>query len=140
MTAAGTDPKGFLWWARLVLGTSVASTIVHYTDNYINIAHYPQPEWIDRTVVVIAWLGFTAFGVLGYRLLVRGAFLAAGLSLLVYSYTALSSLGHYWFGEFADFDTRMHAFIWMDGLAGAGVLALALWCLFNSRGREVVTR
>lgn len=27
----------------------------------------------------------------------------------------------------------MHLFIWLDGLAGAGVLLLALWCLFGLR-------
>ena len=133
MSRKGPQTKHFLWWVRWVLGASVVSTIVHYTDNYINIEHYPQPEWIDRSVVVVAWLGFTAFGVLGYWLLQRGVFLGAGFSFLIYSYTALSSLGHYWFGEFADFDTRMHAFIWMDGLTGAAVLGLSLWCLVAPR-------
>lgn len=126
-------------WAPWILGASLVSTVLHYTDNYINIEHYPQPEWIDRTVVWAAWLGFTAFGVAGYVLLRRGAFAVAGACFLVYSYTALSSLGHYWFGDFAEFDTRMHALIWMDGLTGSGVLVLAIWCLVASRSTSVRT-
>jgi hypothetical protein len=126
------DRDGLLRWAPWILGASVVSTIVHYTDNYIDIEHYPQPEWIDRTVVVVAWFAFTAFGALGYVLLRRGALLAAGLSFLVYSYTALSSLGHYRYGEFSDFTARMHLMIWLDGLAGLAVLGLATACLVAS--------
>ncbi|MEA2451498.1 MAG: hypothetical protein QOG04_208 [Actinomycetota bacterium] len=129
MTGSGSK----LDWAKWILGASLVATVIHYTDNYINIADYPQPEFIDHKVVVIAWLAFTLFGILGYLLLTRGQTFVAGLAFLVYSYTALSSLGHYKFGSMAVFTPKMHLFIWMDALTGAAVLGLAIWCLSDLR-------
>lgn len=117
---------------RTVLLASVLSTIVHYTDNYLNLEDYPQPHWINHAVIPIAWLILTAFGVAGWLLYRNGRALPAGLCLVVYSYTGLSSLGHYRFGPLSDFSTKMHAGIWLDGITGTAVLAIAVWLIVGS--------
>jgi len=121
---------------KLVLGAAVASTLVHYTDNFVNIDDYPQPHWITHAVIPTAWVLLTAFGLGGYALFRRGRYTAAGLCLLVYSYTGLSSLGHYPYGAPSDFSIKMHAGILVDGVTGAAVLAVALWLLIGSRRRQ----
>ena len=120
---------------RLVLGAAIASTLVHYTDNFVNIDDYPQPHWINHAVIPSAWVILTAVGLAGYALFRRGSYTAAGLCFLVYSYTGLSSLAHYSFGPMSEFTTKMHAGIWLDGATGAAVLVVALWLLIGGRRR-----
>ena len=119
-----------VWWVVLA---SVVVTALHYTDNYISIEEYPQPDWIHRETVLIAWLLLTLVGIAGYMLFHAGRTLAAGFYLLVYSYTGTSSLGHYPFGGAEDFTTRMHLFIWTDAIVGFLVAGCALWILLSRR-------
>lgn len=114
---------------RVVLGAAIVSSILHYTDNLVNIEDYPQPHWINEAVVPSAWVILTAIGIAGYALFRRGRYGAAGLCWLVYSYTGLSSLAHYSFGPWSEFSPKMHAGIWLDGLTGAAVLAVAILAL-----------
>ncbi|HEX2241228.1 MAG TPA: hypothetical protein VHJ82_08835, partial [Actinomycetota bacterium] len=60
---------------------------------------------------------------------------AGALYLLVYSYTGLSSLGHYAYGPAAHFTTKMHLFIWTDALVGLVVALAAVWILV-ARGSQ----
>lgn len=120
---------------RVVLGAAIASTLVHYTDNLVNIEDYPQPHWINHAVIPTAWAILTAIGLGGYALFRRGSYTAAGVCLLVYSYTGLSSLGHYSYGPMSEFTTKMHAGIWLDAVTGTAVLVVALWLLIGGRRR-----
>jgi hypothetical protein len=110
---------------RLLLAASILSTAVHYTDNFVNVADFPQPGWVDRPVVAIAWVLLTAVGLLGYRLYTRGRFFAAHALLAVYSYTGLSSLGHYLYGT-PDPVLRNLSIV-ADGLTGGAILAFVVW-------------
>ncbi|HEU4481140.1 MAG TPA: hypothetical protein VFS18_04580, partial [Actinomycetota bacterium] len=113
----------------LAVAASVAVTAVHYTDNYVSIDDYPQPGYINQELVALAWILLTLIGVAGY-LFYRDRKPLAGVSyLLVYSYTGLSSLGHYAYGSSGDFTTKMHVLIWTDGIVGAVVALCALWIL-----------
>jgi drug/metabolite transporter (DMT)-like permease len=84
------------------LVASVVSTAVHYTDNAIYVEHYPQPDWINPELVYIVWSLLTLIGIAGYLFFREGRHLPAGLYLLVYSYTGISSAGHYLYGSFDD--------------------------------------
>jgi hypothetical protein len=118
---------------RTAVIASLLSTIVHYTDNYLNLEDYPQPHWIDHAVVPTAWVLLTAIGLLGYVLYRRERFVPAALCLIVYSYTGISSLFHYRYGPLSAFSPKMHAGIWFDGVTGAAVLAVAVWMLVAAR-------
>lgn len=108
------------------VGISVLGTAIHYTDNYLYIDEYPQPDYINKEMVALAWILFTLIGIAGVLLYRERRPLAASLYLMVYSYTGLSSLGHYAFGASNEFTTKMHAFIWMDGVLGTIVVLVAL--------------
>lgn len=122
---------------RGTLTASVASTAVHYTDNYINIDEYPQPDYINHEMIVVVWILLTLLGVAGYLFFRDEKRVPAGIYLLLYSYTGLSSLGHFAFGSMGEFSTRMHLTIWLDGLTGAAVAICAVWVLIASPSREL---
>lgn len=64
---------------RGVVAGSIIVTALHYTHNYLLIAEYPQPEWVHRPTVYIAWSLLTLVGVAGYMLFRDGRTLSAGL-------------------------------------------------------------
>jgi hypothetical protein len=110
-----------------ILAASIVSTAIHYADNYFAIERYPGPEWIQGPVIYVGWIVLTAIGVLGYVLYRRAMYLPAILCLLVYSYTGVSSLGHFLYGDWSGFTSAMHVSILADGVTGSAVLAFAIW-------------
>ncbi|MDQ4124552.1 MAG: hypothetical protein M3134_02985 [Actinomycetota bacterium] len=118
-----------------VLSAGVALTAIHYTDNYLYFDEYPQPGSLRRWQVYAAWLVLTAIGAAGYALYARGFSAPAYVCLIVYSYTGLSSLGHYLYGSLDDFSAKQHVFILVDGLTGAAVLAFVAWSVVTRRRR-----
>ena len=121
---------------RNVVAASIVLTLIHFTDNYVSIDTYPaagwQPDWFD-VVVLVAWPLFTAFGVAGYLLYRRGDFSRAHACLLVYSYTGLSSLGHFIYGSPDEFTTRGLVSIFIDAVVGSAVLAVAVRSMLARR-------
>lgn len=120
----------------LVVLASVLVTAFHFTDNFVSIETYPQPGWVTGAIVLVSWPLFTAFGVAGYLFYRRGRFAEAHVLLLAYSYTGLSSLGHFLSGSPDEFTARGLASIFIDGVAGSAVLAVAIWSILARRGRR----
>ncbi len=120
----------------LVVLAGVLLTSFHYTDNYVSIETYPQPDWITGAVILVGWPVLTAFGVGGYLLYRSGRFAAAQACLLVYSYTGLSSLGHYLYGSLSEFSAKQHVLILSDGVTGVAVLAFVVWSILL-RGNRI---
>ncbi|HYO61596.1 MAG TPA: hypothetical protein VEU29_06830 [Actinomycetota bacterium] len=120
-----------------ILAAGIVLTTIHYTDNYLYFDEYPQPGSLRPWQVYTAWLVLTAVGLAGYRLYKRGHTLPAYVCLVVYSYTGLSSLGHYLYGALGDFSAKQHVFILVDGLTGASVVAFVVWSAVSlRRGRD----
>jgi hypothetical protein len=119
-----------------VVLASIVLTAFHFTDNYVSIETYPQPDWISRAVVLISWPVFTALGVAGYLLYRREQYTLAHGLLIAYSYTGLSSLAHFLSGSPDEFTTRGLISVFIDGLAGSAVLAVAVWSIL-ARRRQV---
>ena len=117
----------------LVVGASVAVTAFHFTDNYVSIETYPQPDWVSRASVLISWPIFTALGIAAYAFYRRERFMLANGLLLAYSYAGLSSLGHFLSGSPDEFTTRGFVSVLLDGVAGGAVLALAIWSILAHR-------
>ena len=113
----------------------MAATAIHYTDNYLFIEDYPQPDWIAQETIYVTWALFTLIGIAGYLFFRDEKPVAAAAYLLVYSYTGLSSLGHYAFGSMEQFSSKMHLLIVLDGIAGLSVAACAAWILLTRRIR-----
>jgi hypothetical protein len=117
----------------LVVAASTILTAFHFADNYLSIETYPQPEWVTGPAVLISWPLFTALGVVGYLLYRQGRFASAHAFLVAYSYTGLSSLGHFLSGSPDEFTTRGLISVLIDGVAGSAVLAVASWSIIARR-------
>lgn len=124
----------------LVVATSVVVTLFHFTDNYVSIETYPQPDIVTGPVVLASWPLFTLFGVAGYLLYKRERFAQAHASLLVYSYTGLGSLGHLLSGSPDEFTTRGLVSVLFDVTVGSAVLAVTVWSIVARRRRSAAVQ
>ncbi|GAA6619820.1 hypothetical protein NUACC26_056340 [Scytonema sp. NUACC26] len=112
---------------RILLIGSIISTGIHFTDNYLFIEEYPQPDWITAPSIYQSWLILTVVGIIGYWLYESRKFWFAYVCLFIYSFTGLASPGHYLYGTWLQFSAKMHLFIWMDGLSGFAILGFTVW-------------
>ncbi|MEB3281586.1 MAG: hypothetical protein VKK42_21960 [Lyngbya sp.] len=112
---------------KVFLLACIISTAIHFTDNYLYIEQYPQPDWITPRSIYVSWIIWTMIGVVGYGLYRSQRFWLAYLCLTIYSFSGLDSLAHYGFGTWSDFSVKMHFFILTDGLTGLSVLGFTLW-------------
>ena len=113
---------------NVVFFAAVASSVVHYTDNYLAFDRYPDggvgPD-ISADTIWIAWIAFTAFGIAGYLAHRRGQVRGGAALLAVYSLSGLVGLGHYTAPGTSELAWWRHAHIWLDIACGAAVLAYA---------------
>ena len=117
----------------LVVTASIVATAFHFTDNLVSIETYPQPGWVTEAVVAVSWVLYTAAGVGGYLLYKRGELVVAHGLLFAYSFAGLGSLGHFLSGSPDEFTTRGLISVFVDGTAGAAVLATVVWSLLARR-------
>jgi hypothetical protein len=118
---------------RLVVIASVLVTAFHFTDNFVSIETYPQPDWVTEALVAVSWPVYTAIGIGAAALYGRGRTELGSWLLLAYSYTGISSLGHFLSGGPDEFTTRGLVSVLADGAIGLTVLAVALWALLAER-------
>jgi hypothetical protein len=115
---------------NVVFFAAVASSIVHYSDNYLAFDRFPNggpaPE-ITADAIWIAWVVFTAFGVAGYVAYRRGELRKGAALFAVYSLSGLIGLGHYTAPGMSELAWWRHVHVWVDVLCGAAVLAFAVW-------------
>ncbi|GAX36413.1 hypothetical protein NIES3585_24440 [Nodularia sp. NIES-3585] len=114
-------------WLKILLIASIISTGIHFTDNYLFIEQYPQPDWITAPSIYQSWLILTAVGITAYWLYKYGKFWISYCCLFVYSFTGLASPGHYLYGSLSRFSAKMHLLIWTDGLTSLAILGFIFW-------------
>lgn len=119
----------------VLLGVAIVVSVVHYADNYVNYDDYPSARpgtWLDTvapsaTVVGLSWFLFTAAGVLGVWLFVRGWIAAAAVAIAVYSGSGLVGFLHYAVPGATDMPWWRQAHVVADIACGVLLLAFALW-------------
>src|SRR5919106_2482493 len=122
---------------RVLLLLAVPLSLVHYTDTSLAFALSPPGEFVGlevtRDSVWIGWLVFTAGGLLGYWLYVRGQAVAARAALSFYSISGLISVGHYAEPGMSELAWWRHVAIWIDITFGAAILLFAFWAALRVR-------
>jgi len=121
---------------NIVFFTAVASSLVHYTDNYLAFDRFPNDgvgPSIAAHTVLIAWIVFTAFGVAGYVAYRRGRIREGSALLAVYSISGLIGLGHYTASGMSELAWWRHVHIALDFLCGVAVLTFAIWSVRQTR-------
>jgi hypothetical protein len=122
---------------RILLLLAIPLSMVHYGDNYNAFDLYPSGEVagieVTRDSVWISWLLFTAGGLLGYWLYVRGQILGACAALAFYSISGLISIGHYTAPGMSELAWWRHLFIWIDIALGTAILLFTVWASLRLR-------
>jgi hypothetical protein len=121
---------------NIVFFTAVASSLVHYTDNYLAFDRFPNDgvgPSIEAHTVWIAWIVFTVFGVAGYLVYRRGEIRLGSALLAVYSISGLIGIGHYTASGMSELAWWRHVHIWTDILCGIAVLTFAIWSVRQTR-------
>jgi hypothetical protein len=122
---------------RVVLLAVFASSIVHYTDNYVRFDAYAQGNAgpVSKPLVAVSWFLFTLIGAVGYISYRRQRWAMAAWCIAAYSVSGLISPLHYTLVSPSSYDALQNTFIITDLLAGLAALAFALR-LFSTRVRE----
>ena len=117
----------------VLMSVAFVVSVVHYIDNTVNYADFPQAEPGSRlpnpSVQLVAggWFFFTAFGVLGLWLFVRGRITAAAIAIAVYSGSGLVGFGHYAVPDATDMVWWRQTHVIIDITCGIAILGFALW-------------
>ena len=125
---------------QVLLGLAVLASIVHYVDNFLNYADYPEPTSgpaPSRTVVGVSWFLFTAFGAAGLVLFARGRIAAAAACLAVYSISGLIGVGHYTVPGAFDMPWWRQAHVVADFSSGVAILAFVVWAVRRERAQPM---
>jgi hypothetical protein len=125
----------------VLLCLAIPLSLIHYTDNYVSFDLYPAGELagieVTRDSIWISWLLFTAGGLLGWWLYVRGQVLAACAALAFYSISGLISIGHYAEPGMSELAWWRHVSIWIDITLGTAILLFTFWAAFRLRRAPV---
>jgi hypothetical protein len=113
-----------------LLAAAVVVSVVHYTDNYVNYADFPQDGPVpdpSRAVVGAAWFVFTAAGIAGYVLFRRAPSTLALALLAFYSGSGLVGFGHYTVPGAFDMPVARQAHVIADILLGLAIFGFVMW-------------
>lgn len=131
-----TERRDGLAVLKALFAVAVLVSVVHYVDNTVNYADYPQPTSgpaPSQAVVGASWFLFTAFGVAGVVLYARGRSAAAAPCLAVYSVSGLVGFGHYTVAGATGMPWWRQAHIVADIACGIAMLAFAAWTFRRDR-------
>ena len=129
----------------VLMAVAFAVSVVHYIDNTVNYADYPQLEPGSSLpnpsvqVVAGAWFFFTAFGALGLWWFARGRIAAAAVAIAVYSGSGLVGFGHYAVPGATDMVWWRQTHVVADIICGLLLFAFALWSAIALRERPTTT-
>ena len=110
----------------ILLLTNLVASILHFGDNMLRFAEYPEPQWIKGPHVVDGlWVLITPLLALGLFLSRRQNKWAAVVVLWTYGILSLSVLGHYRFASPMDLPFRINLFIGVEAMAAALLIVAA---------------
>lgn len=121
-----------------LLGVAFVVSVVHYVDNVVNYADYPQPDpggppAPTAVVIAVSWFVFTAAGLSGLWLWFRRSIVGAALAFASYSISGLVGIGHYTVPGATGMPWWRQTHVIVDILCGIAVLGFALWALVRRR-------
>jgi hypothetical protein len=129
----------------VLMAVAFVVSVVHYIDNTVNYADYPQVEPGSSLpnpsvqVVAGAWFVFTAFGALGLWLFVRGRITAAAIAIAVYSGSGLVGFGHYAVPGATDMVWWRQVHVIADIICGLLLFAFAVWSVVALREEQTTS-
>jgi len=118
---------------RVLLVAAIAESFVHYLDNTLRYDDYTVADpsllgsLVKQWVIPVAWVLFTAAGIVGYRRFREGRRAEAAAWLGAYSVSGLISVLHYTDISIDDLSAFQNTFVFLDVVLGVAILGFALW-------------
>jgi len=121
-----------------LLGVAFVVSVVHYVDNFVNYADYPQPDpgallAPTAAVIAVSWFVFTAAGLSGLWLWFRRSIVGAAVALASYSLSGLIGIGHYTVPGALDMPWWRQTHVIVDIACGFAVIGFAIWAILRRR-------
>ncbi|WP_347259620.1 hypothetical protein [Rudaea sp.] len=132
MNTARSTRDGFLHLLFWLLLANALASILHYGDNLLYFEEYPEPGWINRSIIDAFWFVMTPFALIGYQAVKRGQAGFGGICLYLYAAGGLLVLGHYRYAPMCSIVPRIHALILLE--AGLAVALVAVVLVHQIRG------
>ncbi len=130
LTAADESAThGLVRAVRTLVALALAVSVVHYLDNTVNYADFPEPTSgpaPSRALVGASWFLFAAAAVAAWRALDRRRFTAAAVLLALFSVSGLVGLGHYTVPGATDMPWWRQAHVVVDIACGVALLVAAV--------------
>lgn len=129
-----------LWLKSLkwILVVTFVSSILHYVDNILFFAYYPEPDWINPQIVDLFWFVMTPLAPLGFYLIKKERHHIGTSLLIVYGGCNMFTLGHYNYAPLNSIAIKIHLFIAFEAIMGCILIGYVLWLHKNSTNK--VTR
>lgn len=119
--------ENYTRWLLAMLVVCIVTSILHYVDNVLFFAQYPEPTWFNPSLVDILWFVMTPIGITGYSFWQQGRrTLAFGL---LYLYVAMGqlTLGHYFYAPIWELTWKMNGLIFLESLTALIFGAYLVW-------------
>lgn len=142
----GAPPRRTTRTLQVLMSVAFVVSVIHYIDNTLNYADYPQVEPgsalpnPSARVIAAAWFVFTAFGVLGLWWWLHGRIRAAAAAIAAFSGSGLVGVGHYLVPGATDMVWWRQTHVSADIICGVLLLAFALWSVIALRGDQALAR
>lgn len=133
-----TYPMPGLRLLRALIAVAVLVSIVHYVDNVVNYADYPEPTSgpaPSQAMIGVSWFVLTAFGAAGLLFFARRRIRPAAACLAVYATSGLVGIGHYTVSGATAMPWWRQLHVVADIACGVAVLAFALWASRRDRSQ-----
>lgn len=115
---------------------NIVTTILHYVDNVLFFAHYPEPDWLNPQLVDLFWFVMTPVALLSLWQYKRQHFYLGFALLVSYVLMSLLVLGHYRYAPFHEINFKIHLFIWLEAIAAIVLLVYGTAYTYHHRHRH----
>ncbi len=108
------------------------SSILHYIHNIIHFDHYPEPDWLNPTLIDYFWFFMTPFAGLGLYLVHLKKIKASVMVLTLYALMNMLTLLHYACEIKVPISFTIHLLIWIEAICALALLIYLFVFMKNS--------
>jgi len=120
---------------RALVGVGLIASFVHFLDNALDIADYPEPSWITPAGVIITWLIISPIALVALSRKSRDFVFSS--SAAIYSLILLSGVLHYFYASSMKIPLRIHLTVLSEAITGAALLITIIVGRIRGKGREL---
>jgi hypothetical protein len=118
----------------VLMSAALVISVIHYVDNVVNYADYPQPGTDDlpappAQIIAVSWFAFTAAGAAGLWAWLRRRIVLSAVALMTYAVSGLVGIGHYLVPGATNMAWWRQAHVIADIGCGAAIFGFAVWAV-----------